>query len=390
VGPGVSPLDEALGLSGSRYSPRVLSWLARLGANAPFAEAAALLEDLTGIQVSAATVRRQSEALGATVVALAEAEVARIEQEWPLPPVAPARLVTSVDGAMIPLRHGQWAEMKLVSVGEPEPAASPAPGAEGDPAAGVRMRHLSYFARLDDAETFGRQALGELHRRGLETAGAVAAVQDGAVWLQGFMDFHRPDALRILDWPHAAQRLTSVAEQLFGVDTPRARRTADRLRHWLWREGPRRVLAVLAGWERHQPAIGADVAYLRERQAQLAYPAFRQQGWPVGSGPAESAHKTVMQARMKRAGMHWAREQVNPLLALRLLDRNARWASEGPHLLAAHATHCLQQRRQRQHARRLARCPVPVPPPPAVPASAPPSPFRHPWRRYGVPLSAKN
>jgi hypothetical protein len=391
VGPGVSPLDEALGLSGSRYSPRVLGWLARLGATVPFAEAAALLAELTGIRVSAATVRRQTEALGATALALAEAEVARLEQEWPLPPVAPDRLVVSVDGAMVPLRGGEWAEVKLVSVGEPESRAAPA--GEGNRAAGasgargVRTGHLSYFARLDDAETFGRQALGELHRRGLERAGAVAAVQDGAVWLQGFMDFHRPDALRILDWPHAAQRLTAIAEQLFGVDTPRSRRAADRLRHWLWGEGPRRVLAVLAGWERRRPSIGANVAYLRERQAHLQYPVFREHGWPVGSGPAESAHKTVMQARLKRAGMHWAREQVNPLLALRLLDRNGRWASEGPHLLSAHATHCLQQRRQRHHARRLARCPAP---PPAVPASLPHFPFRHPWRRYGVPLSAKN
>jgi hypothetical protein len=220
------------------------------------------------------------------------------------------------------------------------------------------------------------------------------------VWLQGFVDFHRPDALRILDWAHAAQRLTAITERLFGGGTPRSRRTGKRLCHWLWTDGPQRVLAVLAGWERHQPAIGADVAYLRERQAQLAYPAypaFRQQGWPVGSGSAESAHTTVMQARMKRAGMHWTREQVNPLLALRLLDRNARWTREGPPLLSAHATRCLRQRRQRHHARRLARCPAPAPPPavpaappPAVPAAPPPSPFRHPWRRYGVPLSAKN
>ncbi len=384
MGPGISPLDEVLGLSGSRYSPRVLGWLARLGATVPFAEAAALLAELTGIRVSAATVRRQTEALGATVVTLAEAEVARLEQEWPLPPVAPERLVVSVDGAMVPLRGGQWAEMKLVSVGEPEPESR---AGEGPLAAGVRLRQLSYFARVSDAETFGRQALGELQRRGLERARAVAAVQDGAVWLQGFMDFHRPGALRILDWPHAAQRLTAIAEPLFGVGTPRSRRAGARLRHWLWTEGPRRVLAVLAYWERHQPAVGEDVAYLRERQVQLAYPAFRQQGWPVGSGPAESAHKTVMPARMKRAGMHWAREQVNALLALRLLDRNGRWASEGPHLLSAHATRCLQQRRVRHHARRLARCP---PPPPAVPSTLPPSPFRHPWRRYGVPLSAKN
>jgi hypothetical protein len=357
----------------------VLSWLARLGANVPFAEAAALLEELTNIRVSAATVRRQTEALGATAVALAE--VARIEQEWPVPPVAPERLVVSVDGAMVPLRHGEWAEMKLLSVGEPT--------AEGDPAGDVRTQQLSYFARLSDAETFGRQALGELHRRGVERAVAVAAVQDGAVWLQGFVDFHRPDALRILDWPHAAQRLSAIAEQLFGEATPRSRRVSARLRHWLWTQGPARVLAVLACWARTHPVIGEHVAYLRERQAQLQYPTFRQRGWPVGSGPAESAHKTVMQARMKRAGMHWVREQVNPLLAMRLLDRNGRWATEGPVLLREHRARSLRQRRGRQQTRRLQRCPPPLPPPPAVPASPPPSPFRHPWRRYGVPLSAK-
>jgi hypothetical protein len=83
-----------------------LAGAARLGANAPFAEAATLLAELTGIRVRAATVRRQGEALGATVVALAEAEVERLEQEGPEPPVAPDRLVTRVDGAMIPLRQG--------------------------------------------------------------------------------------------------------------------------------------------------------------------------------------------------------------------------------------------------------------------------------------------
>jgi hypothetical protein len=194
----------------------------------------------------------------ARAVALAEAEVERIEQieqieqEGPLPSAAPDRLVVSVDGAMVPLRQGAWAEMKLLSMGEPEVISRAADGAAVDGAAvdgaAVRTRHLSYFARLSDAETFGRQALGELHRRGLERAGAVAAVQDGAVWLHGFMDFHRPDALRILDWAHAAQRLTASAEHFFGVGTPRSRRAGSRLRHWLWSEGPQRVLAVLACW----------------------------------------------------------------------------------------------------------------------------------------------
>jgi hypothetical protein len=44
----------------------------------------------------------------------------------------------------------------------------------------------------------------ETHRRGTETAQLVCAVTAGAEWEQGFIDWHCPDAVRILDFPHAA------------------------------------------------------------------------------------------------------------------------------------------------------------------------------------------
>lgn len=335
--------------------------------------------------------RRETEAVGATALALAEREVEHLEQECPLPPVAPDRLVVSVDGAMVPLRGGEWAEMKLLSVGEPACCPTPAgaePPVPGSP--GGRTQQLSYFARLDDAETFGRQALGELHRRGLETAGAVAAVQDGAVWLQGFgfMDFHRPDALRASwtgpmprsgsqRWPNSSSASTPHARA--GPPTACATGSGAKAPAGGW-------LAVVACWERHQPALRADATSLRERQAHLQYPVFREHGWPVGSGPAQSGHTTVLQARLKRAGMQWAREQVNPLLALRVLECNGRWTAEGPALFREHRVRGLRQHRARQHTRWLARRTEPVPPAPPPPAR-PPAP--HPWRRYGVPLSAK-
>jgi hypothetical protein len=366
----------------------VQGWLVRLGAELPFARAAFWLEELTGVALSASTVRRQTEAVGTTAVALAEAEVERLERALPAAPCRPARLALGADGAMVPLLGGEWAAVKLVRVGVPATSAGGAAGGAAE-----RVRELSYFARLAVAETCGRQALFELHRRGLAAARVVAAVQDGAPWLQGFVDLPRPDALRLLDWPHAAQHLTALAEALCGEGTARAGRLAERLRRWLWAEGPDRVLAILAGWERARPELASAVAYFRERRAQLASPIFRAAGWPVGSGATESGHKQVMQARMKRAGMRWARSHVNPLLALTLLEHNARWASDGAALVTAH----------RARRRRLRRCPlpqqvasVPLPlPTPPLPASPPPAisalqrpvpvdPARsHPWRRYG-------
>ncbi len=75
-------------------------------------------------------------------------------------------------------------------------------------AGGERVVHttdLSDFSRLADHATFTRLALVETHRRGVATAGVVVGVADGSDWLQAFLDDHRPDAVRVLDFPHAVE-----------------------------------------------------------------------------------------------------------------------------------------------------------------------------------------
>ncbi|HLZ56984.1 MAG TPA: hypothetical protein VKR06_08555 [Ktedonosporobacter sp.] len=62
-----------------------------------------------------------------------------------------------------------------------------------------RSQKHSCFSRMADAPTFADLASWEIARRGLDLAHQVAAVQDGAKWLQGFVDAHRPDAVHILD-----------------------------------------------------------------------------------------------------------------------------------------------------------------------------------------------
>jgi hypothetical protein len=63
-----------------------------------------------------------------------------------------------------------------------------------------------------EAETFSQAALVETHRRGLERAEAVCAVLDGAEWLQGFVDDHRMDAVRMLDFAHAAAEINQSGQ----------------------------------------------------------------------------------------------------------------------------------------------------------------------------------
>ncbi len=97
--------------------------------------------------------------------------------------------------------------------------------------------------------------------------------------------------------------------------------------------------------------------------AQMQYPAFQAQGWPIGSGMVESANKLVVEARLKGAGMHWSRASVNPLLALRNAVCNDRWA-EAWRQSAAHIRRSGITRRLVQPNRAATTEPTyPVPPP---------------------------
>ena len=313
-----------------------------------FDPAATLLGALTGAQVTEATARRQTEAAGAILAAWQEQEVARLERECPPAPAGPAKQFFSADGAFVPLLHGEWAEVKTLALGE---IGAPVLK-EGEWVAPTRA--LSYFSRLTDADTFGRLALVETQRRGTESAGAVAAVTDGAEWVQGLIDRHRPDAVRILDFPHAAQRLAPIAQAVWGAPSEAATRWVAEQTKRLKEHGPADLLtAITALLEAHPEAEGLaeHVGYLQKRAAQMQYPAYRAQGLPIGSGPVESANKLVVEARLKGAGMHWERSHVDPMLALRNAVCNDRWAEAWEQI----ARGLREQAGQRQAARRQRR-----------------------------------
>ena len=89
------------------------------------------------------------------------------------------------DGACVPLLHGEWAEVRTVSIGEVEEYCTP----EGEHE--IHVGQLSYFSRLTDAETFADLAEVEMRRRKVIQAEQVCAVTDGADWGPRFSDLQR-------------------------------------------------------------------------------------------------------------------------------------------------------------------------------------------------------
>jgi hypothetical protein len=388
VGSGFFPLDEELALLPGRLTPRLQEGLVRLSTWIPsFAKAAAELAYFTQVHVSRETARRLTEAAGAVQVALETQAAAYVLEHQPPPPAGPEALTFSVDGAMIPLVNGQWTEVRTLAVGEVlAPRSTP-----GGPV--CQTTQWSYFSRRSDSASFTEQASLELYRRGLETAGRVAAVVDGADWCQTFIEVHQPTAVRILDFAHAAERITAIGETVGAAGPLLTGDERTRLLHALKHRGPTEVLAELRALRAAHPTrdeLATHVSYLEKRVAQLQYPLFQAAGWSIGSGSVASANKLVVEDRLKGAGMHWTAGTVNPLLALRNVVCNDRWDEVWPQVEAAQRWQQAAQRRARcrhRHARPVGRVSSTCPPsPPPRPQSAPPTGEQrpaatHPWRR---------
>jgi hypothetical protein len=164
--------------------------------------------------------------------------------------------------------------------------------------------------------------------------------------------------------------------------------------------------------------IQKSLAYLEKRREHMDYARFQALGYPIGSGSVESANKLVVEARLKGAGMHWARSHVDPMVALRNIACSDRWEEAWPQISQRLRQQTKQAQRQHHQKRQAQRAPAPssmttlsmpividLPlaeatpplrqPPEGAPTTQPPSspsqpkqPYRpaanHPWRRSPI------
>jgi hypothetical protein len=368
------PLDEELQLVAGPFTPTLVESIVRLGTWMPFGSVTKGIAYFCHVGVSEATARRKTEEAGAAYVDVQTAQVEAIAREAGPGPDGPMVQQMSVDGAMVPLLQHAWGEVKTMVLGEIGPPVHE----QGE--WHVHATQLSYFSRMTDHQTFSQLASVETHRRGTARAGTVVAINDGADWEQEVVDDHRADAIRILDWGHSAEHVSEVGRVVFASD-PTAEET--------WRQEQLRALKgdapppLLAELERlgalvatpeqdGAPAearrvVEANLLYFRKREAQIQYATFVEQGYPIGSGAVESGNKLVVEARLKGAGMHWAPEHVNPLVALRTVACSDRWEEEWP-LITERLRERIHERAvcrhvARQHAKTAARVPDAVPRP---------------------------
>jgi hypothetical protein len=320
-GQGHCPLDAVLGLHRDSLSPGVRRLACRFGAQVPFADAADDLAEAARVRLSASTVRAVTEAVGARREQDLAAEIAAAWAQG-LPPATgtpPARLYVAMDGVRILGTDGAGREVK---VGVVVPLRGTAAGEEREVA--------SYAAGLEPAARFGARLALEAHRRGLERASLVAVLGDGAEWIWNLAAEHFPQAIQIVDWFHASERVWALGRALFGAETPE---TTAWVEAQLGRLAQGQAATLAHEWRalpcRGETAAVRDeqVTYFTNQATRMGYDRYRAAGWDIGSGMVESACKHLIGAREKGPGMRWSDAGAQTVAAVRVLLCNEQWAS---------------------------------------------------------------
>ena len=320
-GKGFAPLDAVLGLDRGATSLRVRDKIARVSAMAPFGRGASELKALCGVRVSAKTFERVAELIGKRI----DEEVCAQEKHIlsglaEIPNIAPDRLYVTIDGATVPML-GSWKESKVGAVYE----------TFVDNNGETQAKDVEHVATMGDAEAIGDRIYTLAFRRGVERAKGVVVLADGGRWIWKQAKQNFPKALQILDFYHASEHLGQIARAWHGANAPKMDKWLQRCKEDFLEGRFDRVLKSIQAWRpveaEHVKLKRDNIGYFKRNRSRMRYDEYRAQGLHIGSGIAESACKSLVQARLKQSGMRWSLAGAAAMLQLRRLWLDVRDAN---------------------------------------------------------------
>lgn len=341
------PLLDLLGVEPGRVSGSLARLLALLATVAPYELAGRLAGLLLGVDTSTMAVWRVAQRLGQAAAnysdALSQYHADSRSEGAPVENAPPA-VVLGVDGCVLgmqvrphrrrrvgeqappvlpPVEKGQFREVKTGVLLLPQERVETSPGRRS-----VVRRFL--VTCLGDADEIFRRLYGQLRELGwVGEETVVVIVGDGAEWIwnRATLFVRRCE---ILDFWHALEHAWGFARLRYGVGSTQADAWVHGIAEDL-RAG--KVDDVITKLKRLRPktpemrdSLRALIRYYSENAGRMRYDEYLRLGYGIGSGAVESAHKQVVHARFRQAGMRWSEAGARRLLALRLLLLNDNWA----------------------------------------------------------------
>jgi len=320
---GFYPVDRLLGLpEGGDLTGELEMRVLDFAVNEPFEEGAARwLLHYRELPISANLLRRVADRVG---VRCEQAEGVRLQHALqPGPETAPAVLVVATDGSMLPMRGEEpWKEAKVAVLFRQENYLSHRETKRG------QVSQARYVATMGGQEVFAKELDAALTVEKADSAVEVAWLGDGAPSNWTLADELRPGATQILDWYHAVEHLMDCGKALLGEGHSLLPLWSQRAEQLLLESDIEatisELMACLFGASRKgRQALNDVIRYIRTNQHRMNYAEYLERGLPIGSGFVESAHRHVLQTRMKCAGQHWSQERAARMTRLRAAYRTA-------------------------------------------------------------------
>jgi hypothetical protein len=364
-GPGVHPLDVALGLTRDAYSPLVIGWFCRLATRVSFRVASGLGGMFLGAAPPASTIEEW-------VLGLARPAYVYMS-EGPLPEDDGDVLVIEIDGKAVPTATEQEMARRR------RPRSKQGRGCKcqrhrgranrrrrgrkmrrkkGDESKNGRSATLVVMYTLRRGEdgrlhgptnkevfgTFGSRksalewARAQATRRGFppETAKTVQIVVDGETCLEQRLRRLFRGATLTLDVRHAQEKLWDVGRLFHREGSPELACWVEDLEELLYKGHVRTLLRRLEqemkgigargpGTKEKREALEKVIGYLEARVKMMDYGRLRENDLVIASGVVEGAARYVVGERLDNSGMRWIEERAAAVLLLRCIEVNGDW-----------------------------------------------------------------
>jgi len=335
-GRGICPKDEALDIEGTSFSPGVRRIMGRAGAYRAFGLGHDDIKEMAGISVTAKEIERACNKIGRQTEEFFNKQAAEALSDKVIPIKSAPKMYVCMDGTGVPMvkkevlgRQGKGEdgnaktrEAKLGCV-----FAQSTVDEKGRP---IRDESsTSYVGAIETAEDFARRIYAEAKRRGIDRAGEIVVLGDGAQWIWNIADECFPGAVQIIDLYHAREHYWDVGKALMDHDKEKLHTWAEERRRELDNGDVGRVIEAIRklapSTEHGKNVCEKAFNYFEKNKYRMRYDVFKKRGFFVGSGVLEAGCRSVIGQRLKQSGMHWSVDGANNIIALRCCFFSNRW-----------------------------------------------------------------
>jgi len=312
---------------------------ALVGQEAPFDQGREQMKILAGLEVTAKSVERTAEAVGAEIAQGEQGEIQKaLQLDLPVMVGEPIPILyVQMDGTGVPVVKKETVGRQGKVPGQPAHTREVKLGCVFTQTTwdkkGYPIRDpdsTTYTGAIETAEEFGQRLFLEAWTRGWSRALIRVVMGDGAEWIWNLAALHFPGAILIVDLYHARQHLWEVARRLHPDDPGKQKGWMKLHQKRLLERGKiEKLVEALRSIKSSHPEVveklRTEADYFERNAERMRYPKFRRQHLFVGSGVIEAGCKTVIASRFKRSGMFWTVRGANAILALRCCQLNGRF-----------------------------------------------------------------